>query len=293
MANYFSHDSNARNDEKLIRLRMRHKAAGYGVYFMILERLREEKNYMSAKDYNMIAFDLREDASLIKSVVEDFGLFEFTDIDGKKFFYSESFLDRMSHKDELSRKRSEAGKASAAKRQQVLNICSEENQQVLNKCDDVIKEPKEIKEIKEKQSKENSAYARDDEFLDKFFKTNIGQMETLLMNLGLKPDEQMKLRKIAEEVVNEWKVCEAFHATYADWSRHLISTIRIKLKVDASTKQSLNVNGRQDENARIAREEREKKVEELMRQRDQWTKQSVSLEEARNSEEYKRAMAEA
>ena len=56
---------------------------------MILERLREEPEYMSVKDYNMIAFDLREDASLIKSVIEDFGLFVFTE-DGK-YFYSESF----------------------------------------------------------------------------------------------------------------------------------------------------------------------------------------------------------
>ncbi|MEI3107205.1 MAG: hypothetical protein V8T16_17530 [Parabacteroides merdae] len=51
---------------------------------MILERLREEPEYMSVKDYNMIAFDLREDASLIKSVIEDFGLFVFTE-DGKYF----------------------------------------------------------------------------------------------------------------------------------------------------------------------------------------------------------------
>lgn len=111
---YFSHDSNARNSEKLIRLRMRHKAAGYGVFFMILERLREEPNYMSVKDYNVIAFDLREDASLIKSVVEDFGLFVFTE-DGK-YFYSESFSRRMGIKDEEKTRRSEAGKKGMARR---------------------------------------------------------------------------------------------------------------------------------------------------------------------------------
>ena len=92
LTSYFPHDSNARNSDKLIRLRMRHKASGYGVFFMILERLREEPEYMSVKDYNMIAFDLREDASLIKSVIEDFGLFVFTE-DGK-YFYSESFKKR-------------------------------------------------------------------------------------------------------------------------------------------------------------------------------------------------------
>lgn len=93
MPNYFSHDSNARNDEKLIRLRIRHKAAGYGVYFMLLEILREKKDFLCPRDYNVIAYELREDAALVKSVIEDYGLFEFTD-DGK-FFYSESFLDRM------------------------------------------------------------------------------------------------------------------------------------------------------------------------------------------------------
>ena len=113
-SNYFSHDSNARNSDKLIRLRMRWKAAGYGVYFMILERLREEPNYMSVKDYNMIAFDLREDASMIKSVVEDFGLFAFTE-DGK-CFYSESFNRRMAVKDEKARKQSEAGRKAMQRR---------------------------------------------------------------------------------------------------------------------------------------------------------------------------------
>lgn len=93
MPNYFSHDSNARNDEKLIRLRIRHKAAGYGVYFMLLEILREKKDFLCPRDYNAIAYELREDAALVKSVIEDYGLFDFTD-DGK-FFYSASFLDRM------------------------------------------------------------------------------------------------------------------------------------------------------------------------------------------------------
>lgn len=114
LTSYFPHDSNARNSDKLIRLRMRHKASGYGVFFMILERLREEPEYMSVKDYNMIAFDLREDASLIKSVIEDFGLFVFTE-DGK-YFYSESFKKRMGYKDDKSKKRSEAGKKGVAKR---------------------------------------------------------------------------------------------------------------------------------------------------------------------------------
>lgn len=150
LTSYFPHDSNARNSDKLIRLRMRHKAAGYGVFFMILERLREEPNYMSVKDYNMIAFDLREDASLIKSVIEDFGLFVFTE-DGK-YFYSESFKQRMGFKDEKSRKRSEAGKLGMAKRwgnNNVITNPQSNDNNVITKTDEII--TRKEKERKEKK----------------------------------------------------------------------------------------------------------------------------------------------
>lgn len=158
--NYFSHDSNARNSDKLIRLRMRHKAAGYGVYFMILERLREEPGYMSVKDYNMIAFDLREDASLIKSVVEDFGLFVFTE-DGK-YFYSESFKRRMAIKDEKAKRQSEAGRKAMEKRwkketgrqegdnQLISNIPENGNMLITEPSGNDNKESK-VKERKEKE----------------------------------------------------------------------------------------------------------------------------------------------
>lgn len=155
LTSYFPHDSNARNSDKLIRLRMRHKAAGYGVYFMILERLREEPEYTSVKDYNMIAFDLREDASLIKSVVEDFGLFVFTD-DGK-YFYSESFKQRMEIKDEQSRKKAEAGKKGLEKRwgnsKNIANAIEKDSKAIANASGNDSNKRKE-KESKEKESKE-------------------------------------------------------------------------------------------------------------------------------------------
>lgn len=100
--NYFSHDSNARNSDRVIPLRAKLQAEGYAIYFMILERLREEPDYTSVKDYNMLAFDFRVDAAKVKAVVEDFGLFSFTD-NGKRF-YSESFLRRMQVKDIKSEK---------------------------------------------------------------------------------------------------------------------------------------------------------------------------------------------
>ena len=96
-SSWFSHDSNARNSKKLIRLRQKLGAVGYGTYWMLLERLREEENYTSERDYAMIAFDLRVDEDTIRSVVEDFGLFEVSE-DGK-YFHAPGLDERMSAKD--------------------------------------------------------------------------------------------------------------------------------------------------------------------------------------------------
>lgn len=143
MGNFFSHDSNARNSDRLIPLRAKLGAEGYGIYFMLLERLREEPDYTSIKDYNMLAFDLRVDAAKVKAVVELFGLFSFTD-DGKRF-YSEGFLKRMQLKDE----KSEKARQSAIKRWERKQSQSECNANALRTDgkDDA---------MKEKKSKENN-----------------------------------------------------------------------------------------------------------------------------------------
>ena len=44
-AYYFSHDSNARNDEKIMAMRSVYGLPGYAMYFMIVEILREQSNY--------------------------------------------------------------------------------------------------------------------------------------------------------------------------------------------------------------------------------------------------------
>ncbi|MCI6672401.1 MAG: DUF4373 domain-containing protein [Prevotellaceae bacterium] len=111
---YFRHDCNARQDEKILALRMKHGWEGYGLYWALIERLRENANYECVCDYNVIAYDLRVAANLIKCIVENFGLFTFTD-DGKRF-YSKRLSDDMNFKDELSAARSAAGKKGSETR---------------------------------------------------------------------------------------------------------------------------------------------------------------------------------
>lgn len=147
---YFSHEQNARNTPKILKIRMKYGAEGYGIYFMILERLREDKEYMSVTDYNVIAFDLRVDASKVKAIVEDFGLFVFTE-DGK-YFYSETLNENMDIKDEIKRKKSEAGKKGAAKRWGNKNVID-----AIAKDSTAIAQPSKNIARKEKQSKEKNS----------------------------------------------------------------------------------------------------------------------------------------
>ena len=114
MRSYFSHDSNARNSDKLMKVRMKLGAEGYGIFFMLIERLREEEGYKSTIDYNTLAFDLRVDAEKVKQVVEDYDLFKFTE-DGK-YFYSDSFNERMEMMDVRAQQRKSKAKKAAEAR---------------------------------------------------------------------------------------------------------------------------------------------------------------------------------
>ena len=111
---YFNHDSNARNDEKIVALRIRYGAEGYGVYFMLIEMLQAAPGCTLEKDYKALAFDLRVSARRIKSIVEDFGLF--TPTDGGKKFYSERLIRHLNEAEENERKRSEAAQYAASMR---------------------------------------------------------------------------------------------------------------------------------------------------------------------------------
>ena len=96
---YFSHDYNARNDEKIKRLIRKHGMQGYGVFWSIVEDLYNNANALRT-DYEGIAYDLRSDSDLVASVVNDFDLFIF---DGD-FFGSNSVQERLDQRNDKSAK---------------------------------------------------------------------------------------------------------------------------------------------------------------------------------------------
>jgi hypothetical protein len=94
---YFSHDYNARNDEKIKMLIRKHGMIGYGVFWAIVEDLYNNANALRT-DYDGIAYDLRLHSDIIKSVVNDFDLFE---INGD-YFGSSSVQARLDQRNEKS-----------------------------------------------------------------------------------------------------------------------------------------------------------------------------------------------
>ncbi len=75
---YFSHDYNARNDEKIKELIFKHGMAGYGIYWSIIEELYQNTNVLRL-NCERIAFELRVSKDVVTSVIGEFDLFEFND----------------------------------------------------------------------------------------------------------------------------------------------------------------------------------------------------------------------
>ena len=102
-SHYFSHDYNARSDEKIKRLIRKHGLFGYGLFWAIVEDLYNNANALRT-DYDSIAFDLRADCEVVKSIINDFDLFM---IDGD-FFGSASIQRRLDERFKKSEKARES-----------------------------------------------------------------------------------------------------------------------------------------------------------------------------------------
>ena len=111
---YFPHDSNSRNDIKLIRVRSVYGYEGYGVYFALIELLFAEGNRLSLDDIDSLAFGLQCKSDLLKVIIMNFDLFEIED----NCFYSKR-LDKTLN--EINKKSIKA-KESASKRWGNANV---------------------------------------------------------------------------------------------------------------------------------------------------------------------------
>src|SRR5690349_174066 len=75
----FLHDGNARNDSKCVKLRKKHGPAGYGVFWMIVEYLRQVGLTLPESDLETLGDVLGIEQDLLNAVIAtciEVGLFE-------------------------------------------------------------------------------------------------------------------------------------------------------------------------------------------------------------------------
>ncbi len=153
-AYYFSHDSNARNDPKIILLCSKFGIVAYAYFFILIEILREQNNYCLSKEYIAVitnAWQCYGNAitePMAQSIIDFMCVHKLIILDENGYYYSESLNRRMSILDEMRIKKSNAGKKGAA----VLWQCHNSAITLPMAQDDKVKESK-VKESKRKESK--------------------------------------------------------------------------------------------------------------------------------------------
>lgn len=213
-AYYFSHDSNAHKDPKILRLRAKHGWAGYGIFWAIIETLREQEGYKwESNDKHLLSYSFGNGDGEINEVIDtclEIGLLVLND-DG--YIHSESLTKRMKKKEEVSEKRRQAGKKGGSS-----NTKANAKQTESNK-----RKEKESKE-KKKESKLNKkekieAYTTNPiliETLNDFVEMrerikaplNTDRAFTLVFNRLddlSKNNDETKIKILEQSILNNWK----------------------------------------------------------------------------------------
>jgi hypothetical protein len=153
MKEYFSHDLNARNDRKMIRLAMAYGMQGVGIYWCIVEMLYEEQGKLMHSESERIAFELRVDSNVVDSIITNFDLFEYDDF----HFWSASVNKRIDAQIQVSNGAKKAAQTRWDKfRNQSVSIDNADAMQTHTN-----RNANKEKKSKEKESKENINTARE------------------------------------------------------------------------------------------------------------------------------------
>jgi len=135
-AYYFSHDANSRNDPKILSMMLDYGIEGYGMFWIIVENLREQDGYKLKQDkstWRAFAMQMHKTVEEVKIFINDcvleYELFVIDDV----YFYSESLLRRMYKKDKIIQKRKDAANTrwSKDKNTNVMQVHSKSNANVM------------------------------------------------------------------------------------------------------------------------------------------------------------------
>lgn len=94
---YFRHEYNARNDPKLVKIKMKLGVEGIGIYWCLIEYLYEQKGFLSVEDIETFAYNERIDEEKVHQVIE-LAKFQY---DKNMGYYSNGVLDRIVKREEF------------------------------------------------------------------------------------------------------------------------------------------------------------------------------------------------
>lgn len=226
---YFSHDSNAHRDPKIIAMRAVYGAEGYGWFWMLIEMMRESDSYklemQSKYAFHAYALQLQCDsnafASFVHDCIHEFNLFS---SDGD-FFWSESLLRRMQIKDEKSEKAKKSAEARWKKSERNANASDDNANALKNDA---------YKVSKRKESKGNKEYPVNTvdltNYLIERMKMNNPNAK-IPDNLNRWHDEMEKLERIDKydyrqiRSVIDWCQSDSF------WSGNILSVPKLREKM--------------------------------------------------------------
>ncbi|MBN2744496.1 MAG: DUF4373 domain-containing protein [Marinilabiliaceae bacterium] len=210
-AYFFPHDSNAKDDPKMMFLIDQLGLEGYGIFWVLIEMLREQQEYKAPLAIlPIIARKYSTQHEKIKAVVFGYDLFK---IEDEKFFFSKSLIDRLSLMDAKKQRRIDAGKKAISARwnkQPALPENSNSNTNVL---------PTEYERNTNVEKKEYDSIALDYTILD----------NTILDNTKLNDTKQDNtisiVRPMVDELMQYFNFNEQNHFSHLRTITHFCTTL--------------------------------------------------------------------
>lgn len=220
---YFPHFSNARNDKKLKRARKELGIEGYGIFFMLLEVLREESDFKyPLKDIDLLADDFNTSEQKVRTIIANYELFE---VDEEQRFFSSKFIEFLQPYITMKEQRRLAGIASGLARknkhieikelEQPMNGCSTDVQRMLNENEqskvNKVKETKKTNETNKNVLVPSHLLEIWPDYLSMRIKIKKPATERAQKNIisdleKLAPDDFQKQIKIVEQsITNSWQ----------------------------------------------------------------------------------------
>jgi hypothetical protein len=150
-AYYFPHFCNAKSDRKILRVRKELGLEGYGIFFMLLETLREQADLKYPMcDIDLLSDEFGTSEQKVRTVISNYDLFTIEE-SGK--FFSPRLLLYLEPYFSMKEQRKLAGKKSAEKRA-LKALETQEIQRSFNDRSTTVQQSK-VKESKRNESKTN------------------------------------------------------------------------------------------------------------------------------------------